>query len=241
MPFSFLGPEVRVWHGHSDGDGCQALPEAILIEPIWLVVVVDRLPLNHVRVGHDIEGARAVRRQLPHDDVFSHSAQRINFSVERGLEENLDRLFEGALPQSTRIYSVDAMPRDGSQHAAVRHDVAEGTEMTIIDVDVVRAEDNSQLTDEAEPGGLDSENGKGFPNRVGGRARSVHFVLPENLLECHAIRLDEEAADRVRFSTLSIGGASLGVVGHLRHLRGLELSTSALRDGGHSLEGQIVQ
>lgn len=117
--------------------------------------------------------------------------------MEGSFKENLDRLFEGALPQSARIDSVDAVPRDCSEDATVCHDIAQSTEMTIVDVNTVRAEDYSQLADEAEPRSLDTENGKGLSNRVGGCTRCVNFVRPKDLLKCYAVCLDEEATHLV--------------------------------------------
>jgi len=66
---------------------------------IFCAMVVVRL-FQHVGIHHQIEGAGAVRSQLAHDNVLSHAAQRVNFSMEGSLEQDLDGLLERALSQS---------------------------------------------------------------------------------------------------------------------------------------------
>ena len=54
------------------------------------------------------------------------------------------------------------MPGDGGEDAALRHDVAERGEVAVVDVDAVGVEDEADLLDEAEPGGLDAEHVEDF-------------------------------------------------------------------------------
>lgn len=95
--------------------------------------------LQHLGVHHQVEGAGAVRSQLTQDDILSHSTERIYLCVEGSREQDLDRFLERALSEGAGVDSVDTMPRDGREDAPGGHDVAEGGQVTIVDIDIICA------------------------------------------------------------------------------------------------------
>ena len=88
-------------------------------------------------VENEIEAARACLRHLAQHDVLRDAFDRIDFGMSCGLHQNVDSLFEGAAHQSAHLLSVDAVTSDRHEMSLRRHDIAEKSKMSIVDIRTV--------------------------------------------------------------------------------------------------------
>lgn len=81
-------------------------------------------------------------------------------------QEDLSCLLEGALTQGSGINSVDSMSGDGSQDTSLCHHVNEGSQMAVIHINTVRAQNQAELTNEAQSDSLDTQDLQDFVDGV---------------------------------------------------------------------------
>ena len=67
------------------------------------------------------------------------------FAVESRFQKDLSSLFEGALPKRSTVDSVYSMTRDGSEYASLCHHINQCAQVTVVDVNVISAQNHAQL------------------------------------------------------------------------------------------------
>ena len=90
--------------------------------------------LEHGLIQEDAKGAGANGRELAEHDVLAHPLQPVPLAKASRVQQDVHRLLKGAPHQRAGVLSVDAVPRDGHQVAAVGHDVAQDGEVPVVDV-----------------------------------------------------------------------------------------------------------
>ena len=171
----------------------------LLLVPVTDIICV----FEHVGVHHQVEAAGAVRCQLTHDDVFSHSTKWVDFCMKGRLKQDFHSLLERALPERSRVYSVDTMPRDWCEDAPRGHDVAKRRAMTIVDVDAVGTQNRPELVEQALPRGLHAEDSQDLAHRVGPCTGVIDLLDRQDLLQGDAICLNYPVVGRVRWRLLA--------------------------------------
>ena len=110
---------------------------------------------------------------------------------EGSFEQDFCSLFETAFAKRPTIDSVDAMTRDGGENTALSHHVNQGAQMPIVDIDVISAENHTQLLHKTIPSSLYTKHLQNFNDMVASRSCCIDSLNRENALQVHSVRLNE--------------------------------------------------
>lgn len=83
------------------------------------------------------------------------------------------------------------MPGDRHELAALCHDVSERGQMSIVDVDTVTVENESELVDQALSRSLDAQHLLDFQTVIGLRSSVIDLVDRQDSTQAHAIRFND--------------------------------------------------
>lgn len=114
--------------------------------------------VEHILVDHDVHLARTGGCQLTKHDVLGNTTAVVQLTAGSSVQENLDRLFERATHESTRISTVDTVTSNCHDHATSCHDIDKKCQMTVVDVGTVEGQHLSELLEEGRTGSLDTEH-----------------------------------------------------------------------------------
>jgi len=124
--------------------------------------VVDNDVLEHVNVQRDVEGAGSDRCNLAEEDVLRHPMTIVSLADCCRLHKDLDRLLEGRAHERAGVRAVDSMPSDRHERATMGHQVAEKSQVSVIDVGAVELDDIAELAHNGGACSLDTEDIEDF-------------------------------------------------------------------------------
>ena len=143
------------------------------------------------------------------------------FAVEGRFEEDFGGLFKGAFSQRSRVNSVDSMTRNRCENTSLRHNIAQSTQMSVIDIDTIGTENHSQLTDQAQPNRFNSQDLQHFINGVSSSPSCINARHSEDLSQGDAIGFEKHVSlvlDQLAGLGFEDVGFALVSEGGVRHL-----------------------
>ena len=83
------------------------------------------------------------------------------------------------------------MSGNGSEDSSLSHYIAQSSQMSIINVNTIRSENHTQLTDQAEADGFNSQNLQDLIDRVTSGAGSINTGNRQDLGQSTSISFDD--------------------------------------------------
>lgn len=133
-----------------------------------------------IGVQQQIEAPGSHARQLTHNDVLGDASHWVNFSVTRRIHQHIDGFLERASHESAGVLSVDSVTCDGHQVTLRRHDVAQQSQVTIVDVQAVELQHRIHLLLDGLSNRLNSQHAEDFANVVTECSHRIDVALTEN-------------------------------------------------------------
>lgn len=154
---------------------------------IWSSSSVFNTVCQSFPINNQITIARTVLSQLPKNNVLRNSANWIMLSKESSFKQYFASFFERAFPQGSAVNSVNSMSSNRSKNSSVSHHINQCAQVSVVNINIIWPQNNSELSDQAISGCLNSKDLKYLCNIVAGRAFIVNTFKSHNICQVDSI------------------------------------------------------
>ena len=192
-----------------------------------LEVQLDGVP-EHLFIQVQAKLCRPHGAELPEHDILRHTPEIVLLSELARRHQDVHCLLEAAAHKGARVLSVDAVPGDGHEMAAVGHHIAQNCDVAVVHVRAVELNHVAELGHQGQAGCLDAEHLDDLDDVVRSRAGMVDPLVWEHIHQVYPLRVQHPLR----------GG---GETAFVRRHRLLGLPQSDLADVRHSLQLELAQ
>lgn len=112
-------------------------------------------------------------------------------SKEGSLKQNLASFFKRAFPQGSTVNSVNSMSSNRRENSSVGHHINQCAQVSVVNINIIRPENNSELSDQTVSGSFNAKDLKNLRYIVAGGAFIINTFKSHNVCQVNAVCFDK--------------------------------------------------